>query len=244
MKDHAFKRGIGASAQPIQKFPLPSPCLNPCHLLPCFSAHKGALALLGSRLSSTTLLLRAPLCCGTAFCNPVAESFLVSLPSPADFLFSPPAPLPTASLPFFLFNLSNSLSYGFLPIAQTASYSSSNRTASSVALTCGSKGACAMESEGGGGGFGGSGYVVRLKSREATRWACASSFWAGVRSAVVVAFWVGAEGRVARVCCAVERMLVLRWWVSGFWFGNCEGWSIHGLLHGSLLRSEVLEDVA
>lgn len=104
-----------------------------------------------------------------------------------------------------------------------------------------------MESEGGGGGFGGSGYVVRLKSREATRWACASSFCEAVRSTSADAdavSWVAGEGRVARLCCAMERMLVLRWFVSGFWFGGCEGWSIHGLLHGFLLRSEVFEDVA
>lgn len=102
-----------------------------------------------------------------------------------------------------------------------------------------------MESEGGGGGFGGSGYVVRLKSREATRWACASSFCEAVRSTSADAVsWVASEGRVARVCCAVERMLVLRWRVNGVWFGDCEYWSIYGLLHGFLLRSEVLENVA
>lgn len=107
--------------------------------------------LLGSRLPSTVPLLPALLCCGTAFplSNPPLAELSLRLGSPTETLESLFSPPPTPSEPT---NLSKAISYGFLARAQCASYSSSCSATSTAICSCGVRGTCGMESEGGGGG--------------------------------------------------------------------------------------------
>lgn len=110
--------------------------------------------LLGSRLPSIVPLLPEPLCCGTAFPPsnpPLAElSLLLGSPTETTECLLPPPPAP--SPPPEPTNLSKAISYGFLARVQCASYSSSCSATSMAICSCGVKGTCRMESEGGGGG--------------------------------------------------------------------------------------------